>query len=84
MAKKQGRPKNAEKRVFRGCRFTESSWDTLEALTKKYQKEAPSWVSTVSQRTVLEALIDFAARNDIPFSDLVGMTAAGVGSQTEE
>ena len=68
---KRGRPKSAEKRTYRGCRFRESSWGILESLVAKYQAEAPGCV-TVSQRMVLEALIEYADARSISFYDLVG------------
>lgn len=76
MTKPRGRPKLPEKRVGRGFRFSESAMETLDALVERYKGEAPSFVA-VSQRMVIEALIEYAVRNELPLSALLSTEPAG-------
>ena len=69
--KKRGRPKLGEKRVNRGYAFSEEAMEALGTLVERYRTEAPLYLS-ISRRMVIEALIDYAMRNELEFSALFG------------
>jgi len=68
-----GRPRNPDKPAPRTVNFRQSSVQTLAALTERYGREAPIFF-TVTDRTVLEALILYADRENLPFEVLFGIT----------
>lgn len=47
----------------------------LDQLVDRYKPDAPIYMS-LSQRMVLEALIDHAVRTELPFSELFQMPAS--------
>lgn len=61
--------KQVETRVHRGFRFNKETMTALDQLMEKYGADAPLHMS-LSRRTVLEALIDYAVRSEIPTSTL--------------
>lgn len=64
-----------DNRTFRGFRLRDDTRKKLADLADRYKAEAPAHVK-VSQRVVIEVLIDYAARNDLSFSDLLGILEA--------
>ncbi len=76
------RRKQAQTRVPRGFRFSEEAMTALDQLVKKYEADAPSYI-TLSQRVVIEALVDYATRTELPFSTLFG-AAFSAGGGTEQ
>lgn len=75
-----GRPRNPDKPAPRTVNFRQSAVQTLAALTERYGHDAPFFFPTVTDRTVLEALIYYADREKIPFEVLFGVTADARGS----
>ncbi len=70
MAKKRRAPRTKDDRTFRGFRMKDSSWETLQALSARYQAGLP--FVTVSPRVVIEALIRHADAHEISFAELCG------------
>lgn len=67
------RRKQAQTRVPRGFRFSEEAMTALDQLVKNYEADAPSYIA-LSQRVVIEALVDYATRTQLPFSTLFGVS----------
>lgn len=77
MAKKKrpgGRPRNAEKRSPRTLNYSESAIETLGALSERFKVDAPSYIS-ITDRSIIEALIYYADREQLSFEELFGVTA---------
>jgi len=69
-----GRPKNVNKTIPKLINYREAAVHTLAALTERYGRDAPIYF-TVTDRTVLEALILYADREKLPFEVLFDITA---------
>lgn len=61
-----------DNRTFRGFRLHNDTRKKLADLAERYKAEAPAHVK-VSQRVVIEVLIDYATRNQLSFSELLGL-----------
>lgn len=69
-----GRPKNSIKRIPRTINFSERAMETLASLTQRFRDGAPDFIS-LSDRAVIEALIHYADREQLPFEVLFDVTA---------
>ena len=68
--RQRGRPKIEQVRISCGFRFSQEAIDSLSSLVTRYNEQAPGYIS-LSQRAVLEALIDYAIRTELSFSELL-------------
>ena len=69
-----GGPKNSDRPLPKTINFAASSVEVLAALNERYRHEAPAYMR-MSDRMILEALIHYADREDLPFEVLFGVTA---------
>ncbi len=76
MAQKRprGRPKVEHPRVNTGWCYSQATIDTVNTLLQRYQQEAPSYLD-LSGRLLLEALVEYADRENLSFSEIFGVPA---------
>jgi len=82
MAKKRprGRPRVDQPRKQMGWSYSPDTIEKVKALTARYRDEAPKLLE-LSERLLIEALVDHAHRENLSFSEVFGVLS---GSTAEE
>lgn len=65
----RGRPRNVNKPASKTFYFNGDTLGILAGLSEKFRREAPSYIS-VTDRAVIEALLEYAFREELTFEEL--------------